>query len=644
MLERMIIFSEKINTKLFIFLFLILIGINSIAQDVKWGKPNDKEKIISVCDFDSSANAIILSESGYISLIGNLVYIKIYKKIKILKNEGIENANIRIPFFSKDKLESIKDIKAQTHNFTNNNVQTQEVSKSNIFVNQISEYYSEVRFTFPDVKVGSIIEYEYTLIKSNILFLDAWVFQHTLPTLYSELITNIPKSLHYKILVFGDNLNSKYNGIENTENKYTLENVVGYSRENFVFSYDDYVEKIQFQLVSYDKIDNNGVVIGVETIDFLNNWNKLAAELSENYSFYLDRKAKANEILESLTLQNLTNEEKVKNIYSHLFSTYKFNNLFSIQTKIDLSELLNKKIGNSAELNLLYCLLLNQAGIEAYPLLISTKENGKVVKNFPLLEQFNKLIVAIKINEEIRFSDIQNSSNNCFSIPYEDFNYYGFLIKQDKGIWVEMMNQKTSKEVSNVIVRFDSTVVSVQTKNNFNGYYADEIRMKIRQENEKQKNFNLILNTDLKIDSVIRGNLMDNYQEYNEIHFYSSEYTHDNKIYLNLNAYEWDNPFKQNERIFPIEFKYPYSKQLRYTITIPPGYIIKSVPEKVAIAIPNSVGKFVFLTSVNGNQISVLIQQEINFSFLPKEYFPFLKEFYNQLVMKINEPIVIEKL
>jgi hypothetical protein len=82
-------------------------------------------------------------------------------RIKILNKKGLDYANIKIRYPTSNKLIDVINIRAQTYNLdaTGNIVET-KVEKSAIYDKKINKRYAEKIFAFPDVKEGSVIEYE----------------------------------------------------------------------------------------------------------------------------------------------------------------------------------------------------------------------------------------------------------------------------------------------------------------------------------------------------------------------------------------------------------------------------------------------------------------------------------------------------
>ena len=104
------------------------------------------------------------------------------------------------------------------------------------------------------------------------------------------------------------------------------------------------------------------------------------------------------------------------------------------------------------------------------------------------------------------------------------------------------------------------------------------------------------------------------------------------------------NPFKQETREYPVDFAFPYQDKYNFTINIPDGYEIESVPKSISIAMEDNLGTFKFNTVSKANQIQLVVVMEINYSNISPEYYNSLKTFYKQMIEKQNEKIVLKKI
>lgn len=631
-----------LNRRLLIIIVALSFSMYVFSQEsIKWGKPTKSEISLKECSFDTLANAVILSEQASIKMIAGYANIQVYRKIKILNSNGLKHANVQIPFYHKENLDKINDLKAQTLNIVDGEIAKKVLGKEEFYTKIHNTHWSDISFIFPSVKEGSIIEYSYTLVSRRIAFLKAWDFQHEIPTIYSQLQVRLPSHLKYRVLLYGDSLNQKYNGKEN-KGLWILNNLKGYEFEKNVFCYDDYVEKIEFQLLKYEAFEGGGYSNGFYEVNVLKDWPQLAKDVFEEHKMYMNRSGKAKELLNALVNTTDSNSLKINKIYNYLKTGFQWDKIYFIYPVQSLTDLLNSGKGNSAELNLLYCLLLNEAGINAFPVLISTKYHGKTTRSCPLLDQFNHLMVAIEDGEGYIFSDALSEEYVDYSlIPFHHYNYYGFLIDGKSGKWIDMENKTDSKEIIFTTCLIDSLGINLQVDNKFCGYFALNQRNYLKNhEFHEPENISFAGNMPFVKDSASNAVL---YPDYSQSFYYSSKFNFGDIIQLNLNSNDAGNLYKQNERLFPIEFDYTFSKQRLYKITVPDGYVPKVFPENMNIALPNNAGKFIYSIAFLGNQLTVVIKQDITVPILPKEYYEYLKEFYNLMIMKINEPIIFEK-
>jgi hypothetical protein len=104
------------------------------------------------------------------------------------------------------------------------------------------------------------------------------------------------------------------------------------------------------------------------------------------------------------------------------------------------------------------------------------------------------------------------------------------------------------------------------------------------------------------------------------------------------------NPFIQEKRQMPIYFGYPKQEKYNINIEIPDGYIVESITKSIKIASEDNVILFVINTQVEGNKIQIIVTKEINTAIMEAEYYSNLKNFFQKIIDKQNEKIVLKKL
>ncbi|MEM8908382.1 MAG: DUF3857 domain-containing protein [Bacteroidota bacterium] len=294
---------------------------------MKFGKISDREKALQHCAFDSTAASVILCDYGTIKMRYNQPMLHTrHKRIKIFNEKDLEQANISIPFYSFQNVEHIKRIKAQTINFDEKGKMIKKsVDSKQIFKKTINEYWSEMVFTFPAVEAGSIIEYSYQHYSEYFTFLRKWYFQNDLPTLHSELRTNVAQGLDYRSLMKGDRLYRKYLG-QDVISTWALKDLPGLKNEAFCPNYQDYAEHIQFQLAGYYTTSRTSPGTP-EYVSLMNTWEKLISDMLDapSYQVYLSRKGKVRNIVENIVNGETDQLVIVKKLYYYLANTFEWN-------------------------------------------------------------------------------------------------------------------------------------------------------------------------------------------------------------------------------------------------------------------------------------------------------------------------------
>jgi hypothetical protein len=93
----------------------------------------------------------------------------------------------------------------------------------------------------------------------------------------------------------------------------------------------------------------------------------------------------------------------------------------------------------------------------------------------------------------------------------------------------------------------------------------------------------------------------------------------------------------------PVYFGYPKQQKHQITINIPEGYMVESVPEPIKIATGQNVGLFIFDILPEGKRIQISFIEEIDETLVSSDFYEVLKDFFQQMINKQNEKIVLIK-
>lgn len=104
-----------------------------------------------------------------------------------------------------------------------------------------------------------------------------------------------------------------------------------------------------------------------------------------------------------------------------------------------------------------------------------------------------------------------------------------------------------------------------------------------------------------------------------------------------------ENPFKLPERKYPVNFPYPFEKNYIIKFTIPEGYSVDQMPKNEVISLPENFGKITFSSVVTGDILMVSCKFSILQSLFPFDKYSFIKQYFDILVRKHQEQVVLKK-
>jgi hypothetical protein len=119
----------------------------------------------------------------------------------------------------------------------------------------------------------------------------------------------------------------------------------------------------------------------------------------------------------------------------------------------------------------------------------------------------------------------------------------------------------------------------------------------------------------------------------------------DNTIYLNpfIIGREDENPFKLEKREYPVDFGNPFEETYMAKIIVPDGYVVDELPPSKVFALPENAARYSYNFSQNGNVLNLTSSFVINRALFAQTEYVNLREFYNQVVAKQAEQVVLKK-
>src|SRR5471030_693859 len=96
----------------------------------EYGKISKEDLELKSCDFEKDANAEVLFDKANIYYDQDFnIIMERHKRIKIFNDNGKDKANIRLVYYSIDRLESISGLQAETINLVDGKPEITKIDK-----------------------------------------------------------------------------------------------------------------------------------------------------------------------------------------------------------------------------------------------------------------------------------------------------------------------------------------------------------------------------------------------------------------------------------------------------------------------------------------------------------------------------------
>lgn len=631
-----------------ILLAAALLPIASFAQNnTGFGELTPEEVDMKICSFDPEASAVVLLDDGvshYTDEHGLMTFY--HQRIKILKETGLDHADVHLSFYSDDQFEYVEKIEAITINIGDNGTRkTIPVDKKSIYYKKLNQYRSEATFAFPEAKVGSILELKYLVTAKHYGGLRDWAFQQDIPVVKSRYRLNIDPNVEISYLV---QYNPTYKvDVQNDKAEpavtFTMNNIPGLTDEPYMDARRDYIQKVIFQTTKY--------LSGGSVLNYMSSWKEVSRELTGRADFGRQMKIDIDDCKAFITteLSGKSDSEKIQAIHHYVVNNVTWNGVHSVIAENGIKGLWKKKTGSSAEINLLLINLMRSAGLEAYPMLVSERDHGRINKDQPFINQFSDVYAVVYSGNKKYFLDATDKFTPVHITPYNILNTTAFIADNKVGGLVDI----NSEDVKHG--EFISILSTLKEDGELSGSATVESRDYART--EKLKNYSSHQNdyVDLYIKKGMENIAVDNFQVKNQTEErkpftqsfdfkYNIQSTGDYS-FINFNIFTGleSNPFTVTNRFSTINFGYKKSMNLRFMINLPPNVKVDALPKNIKLVNPDKSITFLRQVFYENSQIVANVRLDIDKSVFTIEEYPAVKDFFKQMVNLLNEQIVLKK-
>ncbi len=184
----------------------------------------------------------------------------------------------------------------------------------------------------------------------------------------------------------------------------------------------------------------NNILDTDETIVALGTWRDLAKELMNSKRFgrqiqkYRTLREQAGHIVADINEP----ETKMQAIYDYLRTTIKWNGKYRINADQELEKTFKTRQGNNVEIALMLTSMLHDIGLAAHPVLISTRDHGKIQRELPVVDQFNHVLVYTKMKTNNYLLDATDPLRSYNLLPVIALNEKDWLVDKNNPRWIKI--------------------------------------------------------------------------------------------------------------------------------------------------------------------------------------------------------------
>ncbi|MFK5877869.1 MAG: hypothetical protein QM478_00080 [Flavobacteriaceae bacterium] len=647
---------------LIIAVVMLLFLQTGYTQNYKFGKVSKEELAEKVYPLDSSAHAAYLykrrrtyTETNSTGT-GFVLITDIHVRLKLYNKEGFDWATEEVNLVANNKSKSEKayGFKAVTYNLVDNKIEKTKLDKHDIFTENKNDNWKIKKFTMSNLKEGCVVEWAYRISSPFFTNIDDVVVQYEIPVkryeteieLLEWFRFNKRQKGYFPIKIVES---SKTNMDLRTNDKLLIvvhDFVPALKVEPYVNNMDNYTAGIQIEVAQLDAPD-----LGLFE-NYTTSWNEIAENIFRSSAFggELRKTRHLNDDIITLKIKLSSLDLKIAGALQYVKSKIKWNGNYGEYPEKGLKEAYKEGVGNVGDINLTLVAVLRELGIEANPVLLSTRSNG--IPLYPTTKGINYVIAAAETGKGTFLLDASELYSLPNVLPLRAVNWNGMLIRGDGSVsFVDLSSLTVATQDSNLSYKIDnegfvegmnrvkySNLLAINYRNQKGGKDEDDIISDIEAGKD-----------DIEILNFRVSNVDDLSKPVVEMYKFEKEDGAEliaDKMYITplLFLATDENPFKLDSREYPVDFGTPWQDKIVATITIPEEYVVESVPEDLAIGLRDDLGKFIYSVKTSGNKIQVTSLFEINSGVISATYYAELKGLFKELVAKQTEKIVLIKI
>jgi len=582
-----------------------------------------------------------------------------YVRIKILKEEGRKYADVEIPFF-KESGNNIVNIHARTirPDGTIANFEGKAFDKSIVKARGVK--YMAKTFTLPDVQVGGVIEYYYTLdLPEYFIFDSHWILSEELFTKHAEFslkpYTSDYSNWHlrwtWQLLPAGSEPPK-----EGPDHIIRMEasNIPSFQTEDFMPPENELKSRVDF---TYTEDFN-----AKDAKEF---WTNRGKKLNGYVEGFVGKRKAMEQAVAQIVSPNDVPEAKLEKVYARVQqlrnTTYEVEKTEQERKRekekedSNVEDVWKRGYGSGYDLTWLFLGLVRASGFEANGVMVSDRLNYFFNPATMDAHKLDTNVVMVKLNGKDVFYDPGAALTPYGLLPWSETGVAGLRLDKDGGAWIRTMLPDSS--ASRIVRSADLTLSETgdlegKLTITFTGLEAMQRRRDEMHEDEADRKKFLEDEAKEHIPAASEVELVNKpdwssstpplIAEFRlKIPGWVSGAGRRALLPVGIFSAAEKRVFEHTERVHPIYFDFPSGKEDDVSISLPAGWEVSSLPPPQNQGTPHVV---LYSLKAENDKGKLLLTRKLNVDILllDKKYYGALRDFFQVVRTGDEEQVVLQ--
>lgn len=525
----------------------------------------------------------------------------VHRRHQVMKL-GSENPYSRIvnlPFYAKDSIEQVVDLRGITHKANGNRI-VLDTSYTRII--DLNDRYQSLEFVMPAADSGDVIEFAYSLRRRFIEELPDFMIQESVPVERAQLQINYPTYVRYAVQsVNTDDLALCFFRTQQdtssippvfvyrrpppkTVDYWIATNVPALAEEKLAGNLDDLKARLVMKMSEFGR-PRQPLEISWEVVMAQYRKEQRIFTIKENW-----KKSLPDSLKNAWNL--LAERDRVLTVFQHINNDVRLERPFSgIPKAVDSIKDLPNEQWNQADINLKLIAWLEAVGIAADIVVAPIESVGSMRIGFPSPFKLNSMIAFVKLNNKSVWLDASIPSAAPNLLRQANLSAEGILIKERTHEWIKttaseslygvqaqinaslLVSGKLTGTMQAQLRGYPAELYVEQMKK---GEMAKEIIAQVFFDAYNEVNIDSVEVQTVYDESLARQILV---KASFEIPAYAWDFTDALDFRPLVVGYRLQNPIQGDQRALPIKLDAPEYIKLDFTINLPKGKLVHELQD-----------------------------------------------------------------